>query len=127
MNLNRNWVRHHMNLKKIITDNGYLVNLNKNTIGFDIKHAYLGTILPHKQRGNHYHKEHIELFVCIKGQIHVELKGRFYVTSKTLHESDMILAKKNVLHTLKNKTEDVVYFIGFSNKIHNSKHKDTYV
>ena len=115
-----------IDINKIVTDAGYIVNLNKNTIGFEIKHAYLGTILPGNSRGGHFHKKHIELFVCIKGEINVLTETTHILCSEMIKESEMILVEANKLHTLRNMTHETVHFIGFTNKIHDPNNKDTY-
>ena len=55
------------------TGKGWLININKETIGFDIKHSYAGTILAGQQRGEHYHKECKERLICLRGIITVKL------------------------------------------------------
>lgn len=114
-------------MEKIETDNGWLININKDTIGFDIKHIYVGTIAVGKDRGHHYHKKAFERFICLKGIISVQTKivgGQedFF----DLESGDYVDIKPGLIHTLMNLSEEDVYFIGVVSEEFDKEGKDTF-
>lgn len=110
-------------MEKVETDKGWLINLNKDTISFDIKHSYIGTISPGKERGDHYHKETKERFICIKGIISVILKDDDFFD---LEAGDFVDIEPGTHHKLMNISEEEVYFICLTDKVMDKKLKDTF-
>ncbi len=90
-------------------ERGILLWASPALLKFDYKYLTIGSIEPGCKRGGHYHKETLEQFLCISGNI-----TYFRDSEKiTLEAGDIVDVPLGTVHTFVNDGEEPAHFIEF--------------
>ena len=93
-------------------------------------HFYALTIEPKHARGNHFHKNKLEWFLCLKGEVRIVLKDE-----ESLVENEIIIKGMDgkvieipplIRHTLYNDKDENAIIVSYGSIPFNSDQPDTY-
>ena len=89
---------------------------------------YCFSIEPGKVRGQHYHKEKSEWFVCVSGSCRLLMKQHNEIQIERLDSAfpKRIAIMPGVTHTLENDTASPTIMLSYSSKPFNSCNPDTF-